>query len=524
MPILDAHGQPVTVTKPPVKSLATVAVRDKWGLYPANGLTPQRLAHILREADQGELLQQAELFSQLEERLPHLASVMQTRKLALAGLEWTVEPFSDDAGDKDVAEHFRRDWEALETEELVLDLVDAIGKGYSVVALEWATRDGGFAVTGSQWIDAKHFRYDLDDGRFRLITDEHPLGLLPPFGSAIEHRYRARSGTPVRAGVLRTCAYYYLFANMSLKDWLVFSEVYGMPVRIGKYDPSTGKDEREALELAVAMIGSDAAGIISKDTEIEILEASRGSSVDVYEKLLAVCEAGISKAVLGQTLTTSEGQHGTQALGNVHEQVRQDLLEADARALARTLRMQLVRPWLVFNYGADRADRAPRLVPQISEPEDLEATSRVVLALVGAGLPVSQNWAWEKFGIPEPKPGEELLSAKVAAPPEPPPEPDDKTQLAALGTDVRPGRAGLLTGTLFADALAESGREGIASEALAKVRQVEAAVRGAGSLEEAKAAVAALYGQLPRADAMRVLEAALTLAELAGAYSTQEGA
>ena len=32
-----------------------------------------------------------------------------------------------------------------------------------------------------------------------------------------------------------------------------------------------------------------------------------------------------SKAVLGQTLTSGEGQHGTQALGNVHEEVRQDL-------------------------------------------------------------------------------------------------------------------------------------------------------------------------------------------------------
>lgn len=513
MALTDQYGQPVKTTKPPVKSLATVAVRDKWGLYPANGLTPQRLAHILREADQGDMLEQAELFSQIEERNSHLASVMQTRKLALAGLDWTVEPFSDDAADKKIADHFRADWEALESEELVLDLADAIGKGYSVVALEWAAQNGGFTVTGSSHIDAKHWRFDLDTGFFRLLTDEHPLGLLPPFGSVIEHRYRARSGSANKTGVLRTCVWLYMFAGYSLKDWMVFSEVYGMPVRIGKYDPSTSKDERDALALAVAMIGSDAAGVISKDTEIEILEAARGSSVDVYEKLLAVCEAGISKAVLGQTLTTSEGQHGTQALGNVHERVRQDLLEADARALARTLRTQLIRPWLVFNHGAEAADRSPKLLAQISEPEDLEATSRVVQTLVNVGLPVSRNWAWEKFGIPEPKKGEELLGA--AKPELPPPNPaDDKTQLTALGA-AADDRARSVEAQNWIDELSKNSLT--ATGALqAQVAAIGQALAETGSYEGLSERLAELLPELTQAELASALARAVFMADLFG--------
>lgn len=531
MAILDQFGKTTASVKPPGRSLSTVQVRDKWGLYPANGLTPQRLAMILRAADEGDMLQQAELFSTMEERDGHLGSIFQTRKLAISGLEWEFAPFSEDAQDKKIAEEFKKVWEELDTDELLLDMMDAVSKGVSFTALNWSASEGGFGVSGSEWIDQKHWRYDLDDKRFFLMTDEQPLGLLPTFGQVIEHRYKARSGSPTRAGVMRTCVWMYLFKNYAVKDWVAFSEVYGQPVRIGKYDPSTSKEEREALELAVAMIGSDAAGVISRDTEIELLEAAKSSSVEVYKMLIDLCEATQSKAVLGQTLTSSEGQNGTQALGNVHENVRQDLVKADARAVAKSLRMQLIRPWTVFNYGAEYADRAPKPVPQISDPEDLDKTSSVVTKLSGGGLRIGTAWVYKKFGIPEPKADEEILGTAK-------PEPGDKGQsdkdappkkekeaLAALSDDLpRPGRAGLLTGTIFADALAESGREGIASEALAKVRQVEAAVRSAGSLEEAKLEVAKIYGTLPRADAMRVLEAALTLAELAGAYSTQEGA
>lgn len=219
MAILDAQGKPITVTKPPERSLATVAIRDKWGTYPANGLTPQRLAMILREADQGDLSQQAELFSQMEQRLPHLASVLQTRKLAISGLEWKFEPFSEDAKDVEIAARFTAMWEELDTDELLLDMMDAVSKGVSFVALSWAVKDGGFVVNSTEPIDQKNWRYDLDDKLFRLITEEQPQGLLPTFGQVLEHRYRARSGSPTQAGVMRTCVWMYQVWEGIMRLW-----------------------------------------------------------------------------------------------------------------------------------------------------------------------------------------------------------------------------------------------------------------------------------------------------------------
>ncbi|MBK8268028.1 MAG: DUF935 family protein [Planctomycetes bacterium] len=58
--------------------------------YPADGLTPQRLISIFREADAGSLSAQMELYEQMEEKDAHLYSVANTRRLAVTGLPWEV--------------------------------------------------------------------------------------------------------------------------------------------------------------------------------------------------------------------------------------------------------------------------------------------------------------------------------------------------------------------------------------------------------------------------------------------------
>lgn len=502
VPLLDQYGQPITTTKPPVRSLATVAVRDKWRTYPASGLTPPRLAQILREADEGDMLRQAELFEQAEERDAHLASIFSTRKLSVSGLEWAVQTYSEDAKDKKIADHFAELWEELDTEDLLVELLDAVAKGISFTALNWVRDGNGFTVNGFEPVQQKHWRYDLDTKRFTLISEEHPLGLLPPFGSAIEHRYKARSGNPTGAGVMRTCIWLYLFKNYAIKDWVAFSEVYGQPVRIGKYDPSASKEDREALEMAVGMIGSDAAGIISRDTEIEILEAAKDSSVNVYQLLIDMCEAGQAKAVLGQTLTSSEGKHGTQALGEVHEQVRQELKRADARAIAKTLRVQLVRPWVIFNYGVEYAQRAPLVAAQLRESKDLESVSRMIVNLTKAGAKIPASWVSETFGIPEPDGEEEVLGGRETA----------TTGLTALNATRNKGAR---LGQLYADAVADAAQ----TQADVGVTPILKAIEQAGDYASLRSAIIEAYGDMSADRLAELMEAALTLSELAGRLS-----
>ena len=74
----------------------------------------------------------------------------------------------------------------------------------------------------------------------------------------------------------------YLFKNYDLKDWVSFCEVFGMPLRLGKYSPSASEDDKLALMRALVQIGTDAAGIIPEGTEIEFKESTKTSSINVY--------------------------------------------------------------------------------------------------------------------------------------------------------------------------------------------------------------------------------------------------
>src|SRR5512143_3943036 len=76
--------------KPVTMEIAAASIRDRWSGYPSSGLTPRRLAAILREADAGDPLRQMELFSEMEEKDAHLYSCLQTRKLSVSGLDWDV--------------------------------------------------------------------------------------------------------------------------------------------------------------------------------------------------------------------------------------------------------------------------------------------------------------------------------------------------------------------------------------------------------------------------------------------------
>ena len=218
----------------------------------------------------------------------------------------------------------------------MLDLLDAVGKGFAVSEIIW-TYDEGHVVAGD--IRSRHqkrFFWDSDDV-FKIRTDEAPEGMELPQNKFILHRYKARSGHPSRAGVLRVCAWMYLFKNYTLKDWVAFCEVYGMPLRLGKYQPGASEEDKRALMQALAQIGADAAGIFPDGTTIEFVNTEKASSTDLYERLARFCDEQVSKAVLGQTLTSDSGG-GSYAQSKTHNDVRHDLVVADCKALAATLR------------------------------------------------------------------------------------------------------------------------------------------------------------------------------------------
>lgn len=393
--------------KPNMEEVAAVQVQDKYSTYPSNGLTPVRLAQIFREADSGDVLRQMELFEEMEEKDPHLFSQLQTRKNAVTGLDFEIISFSDDEYDKRIADFVKEEIESIEAiEDVFLDLLDAIGKGIATSEIIWGVDSGRYVIDDIKWRHQKKFFWDENDS-FKVMTEEFPNGMEIPDNKFIVHRYKARSGHPSRAGVLRVVAWMYLFKNYDVKDWVSFCEVFGMPLRLGKYNPSASEEDKEALMKALVMLGTDAAGIIPDNTEIDFKESSKTTSINVYEALAKYCDSQISKAILGQTLTSDSGG-GSYAQSKTHNEVRHDLTVADCKALASTIRRDLIRPLVLFNFGEDK--RIPYLRFDCEEAGDLKETADIYKTLINdIGLKIATAHIYKKFSIPKPEANEEVV-------------------------------------------------------------------------------------------------------------------
>jgi len=77
----------------------------------------------------------------------------------------------------------------------------------------------------------------------------------------------------------------------------------------------------------------------------------------VFARLAEWIDRQISKAVLGQTMTADDGSSHAQA--QVHDEVRQDIIDADAKQLATTINRDLIKPYIDLNYGVQ--EEYPRM-------------------------------------------------------------------------------------------------------------------------------------------------------------------
>jgi len=379
------------------------SIRD----YPSAGLTPSRLAAVLREADDGSLSSAMQLYEEMEEKDAHLFAIANTRRLALTGLDWQivsaadVHDGTDRAASDDAAAYVRGVLTDMDRfDEALQHLSLAIGRNIAIAELVWDFAGGGLRLIDIAPVDGARIVFDSLD-RPRILTAEAPReGIEIGLSKFIVHTPHSVSGHPQRGGLLRVTAMAYLAKNLALKDWMIFAEVFGMPVRIARYEPTATAEEKSELLRMLETLGSNAAGVFSRAVELQIIEANRGTAGPPYERLVEFLNREMSKAWLGQTLTTDiSGQSGSVAATQIHETVRQDVLADDLRKEARTIRRDLLAPLARLRFGEGAA--VPFFRRKLKQPGDVRTLAEVIDAAVNQlGLKVPAAWAHEALGIP----------------------------------------------------------------------------------------------------------------------------
>lgn len=497
--LVDHRGNPIRreVLTREVAGPVLAGVRSPMSGYPADGMNPFRLAQILRAADGGEPLSYFELAEQIEERDLHYVGVLGTRKRAVSQISASVVAASDDARDVEMADTVR-DW--LDRDELAdetFDILDAVGKGISFTEIIWDTSEGQWRPARLEWRDPRYFTFDRKDGRTPLLRGgEDGTGAdtpLEPF-KFITHQVRAKSGLPIRSGLARIAAWAWMFKAFTQRDWAIFTQTYGQPIRIGKFASGASEADRATLYRAVANIAGDCAAIVPAGMEIQFVESKNVTAgAELYEKRADWLDRQVSKAVLGQTNTT-DAQAGGLGSGQaeVHNDVRRDIEMSDAKGLSATLNRDLVRPWIDLEYGPQK--KYPKIVIERPAPEDLKQLAEALAALVPLGLEVEQSQIRDKFGLSEPAAGARLLTPARR------PAPDSPTSPALQSSERAPIDA---SPQAIGDRLVAATEPDIQ----AMMGTVALMMERAGSLNELREQLRAAYPGL-NADRMRELIAA----------------
>jgi len=136
-----------------------------------------------------------------------------------------------------------------------------------------------------------------------------------------------------------------------------------------------------------------------------------GAGNDVYERLALYLNDQITLAVLGQTLTTQMPKEGgSRAAASVHQAVRRDILQADAKRLAASLSRDLVKPIIDLNFGPQQ--KYPSVSLGLPDDQDVKVFADAVSELADRGLRVSQRVVLDKLGLPEAADDEPVLTPK----------------------------------------------------------------------------------------------------------------
>ncbi len=332
-------------------------------------------------AELGRPERMCDLFDDLIDRDLALGALVEGRVSALQGKPITVIAGGEDTDDKNAAAAFREVWSRLDIDGLIAwHQFSALVYGWAATELKWA-----WNPDDRRWdpVDLMHVRSRL----FRVATEyqrivpgaepDELLVRVAPSSERVERLVpdkwlitrRAPYLRVTRAGLLHACARYTVLRTQSWAHWFAFLRRYGLPmltIEISSWaDPVQQAQAQEIArrwgeELALF---TDANGKV-KPGFVDAAASTRSASSDPQGRFADAIREEFTRLWTGiPTGGKAAGvgdYHAIKSLAGI----RADLLDADARRLAQSIRRGLIEPWMRLN---DIPGEVPRLVIRLAE-------------------------------------------------------------------------------------------------------------------------------------------------------------
>lgn len=360
----------------------------------------------LRSADIGRIKQLFDLFEDL--RLDGRLSDAYDKRVQAV----TNSPLTFTNADGEEVDAITTLMDTPSFEELLISIMDRLFWGRSAVEFDFS--NGGFEVFD---IPKKHI--DIA-GRQILINDTDTSGIPYDGDDNILVLGKQRD-----FGLYLKTAPYVIWKRGGFGDYAQWLEIFGMPQRIGKYS-AYDEESRKLLEKALSQAGSAPWCVVPKETDIETVNnTGSGSSGTSYDEFRKACNEEMTITILGQTLTTVQGDKGARSLGEVHKQVEEGKNRSDMRYVQRILNKFFLPILERRGY--------PVAGGRFVFPDATEQLSVDDIVSLSGIIDIPADYVHKKYSIPVPKDGDIIAGKKKQE--AIPPVVDDQS---GQGTDDKP--------------------------------------------------------------------------------------
>ena len=287
-------------------------------------------------------------------------SAINSKRFAVISSAWAIKPASNSRIDREIAEccemNFRRCRGTVPG--MSYQVLSSLVNGYSINEMCFAPITTG-KFTGQARLaalrnkDPQDFGFKLD---FAGNVEEIWLGYRSPIRTPIPkwkfaiHVYLPEYDRPWGNSDLRSMWKYWWLKDKALKAWWMFIYNFASPLKVGKVPPGSKIMTPEYEQHLNDFGGENNTLIIPKDFDMVLEMAASGENHN-FPAIIEYCDSMMAQAASGQTLTSSVGHTGSQALGRVHQDTGDDYNEFIRRELAEVYKEQVMKTIVDLNYG-----------------------------------------------------------------------------------------------------------------------------------------------------------------------------
>ncbi|MDA9095398.1 DUF935 domain-containing protein [Porticoccaceae bacterium] len=321
-------------------------------------------------------------------------STFEQRRTAVVGAETEVIPASDSPIDIEAADFIREQLAGIAWDSKCDKMLYGIFYGFAVAECMYRRTPTRVELADILVRDRGRFKFDSNN-QLNLINIQHPSGLLMPEQKFWHYSAGgSHDDNPYGLGLAHHVYWPVFFKRNDIKFWLIFLEKFGQPTTAARLPAAKAADplERQKAMRVLGSIQTNGRVVIPEEMTIELIEAARSGAAD-YDQLYERMDKAISKAVIGQTMTTDDGSSHSQA--TVHADVADAIRKSDADMLLSSFNCGPVR-WLTdWNFpGAGY----PKVWRKVEPPEDLASLAERDNKISTLGFEPTEQYIEQTYG------------------------------------------------------------------------------------------------------------------------------